>query len=82
MADGAERQQESKRILDRIAREAGSDAATVLGGTAHEADGHLAARGADPNDSIELWGTRIGHILGLVITIGVLAWLVLYLLRG
>jgi hypothetical protein len=82
MADDAERQAESKNILDRVAREAGSDAATFLGGTARRTGEHLAARDADPLDPIEVWGTRIGRVLGLVITIGLFVWLVLYLLRG
>lgn len=82
MGNDAERQAESKKILDRVAREAGSDAATFLGGTARRTGRHLAAPDADPEDAIEVWGTRIGRMLGLVITIGLFVWLVLYLLRG
>lgn len=82
MGDNANRQAESKNILDRVAREAGSDAATFLGGTARRTGEHLAARDADPEDPIEMWGTRIGRMLGLVLTIGLFVWLVLYLLRG
>lgn len=82
MADDAERQAESKSILDRIKREAGSDAATFLGGTARRTGEHLAAHDADPDDRIELWGTRIGRMLGLVIMIGLFVWLILTLMRG
>jgi len=82
MADDAERRAESRNILDRVAREAGSDASTFLGGTARRAREHVAAQDADHDDRIELWGTRIGRALGLVMMIGLFVWLILYLLRG
>jgi hypothetical protein len=82
MGNDAERQAESKKILERVAREAGSDAATFLGATARRTGAHLAARDADPEDAIEMWGSRIGRMLGLVTTIGLFVWLVVYLLRG
>jgi hypothetical protein len=54
---------ESKRILDRLAK---------------EADG---GRSADPEtDWIELWGTRIGRSLGVVIFAGLVLWLVFVVL--
>lgn len=82
MADEAERQAESKRILERVSREAGADAVTFLGGAARRTGGHLAAQDTDPADRIEVWGTRIGRALGLVIMLGLFVWLILYLLRG
>jgi hypothetical protein len=82
MADDSERHAESRKILDRVAREAGSDAPTFLGGAARRTREHMAARDADQEDRIELWGTRVGRTLGLVITLGLFVWLILYLLRG
>ncbi len=37
---------------------------------------------ADRADPIEVWGTRIGRTLGLLLTLGLMAWLVLYVIRG
>lgn len=80
MTDDRERQAESRQILDRIAREA--DGSGLLGGAARRTGAHLAAQDADQDDRIELWGTRIGRMLGLVITLGLFVWLIVYLLRG
>ncbi|BCH21821.1 hypothetical protein MesoLjLc_14400 [Mesorhizobium sp. L-8-10] len=80
MADDRERLAESRQILDRVEREA--DASGLLGGAARRTGARLAAQDADQEDRIELWGTRIGRVLGLVITLGLFVWLVLYLLRG
>lgn len=82
MADDSERNAESRRILDRVAREAGSDTASMLDSSARRAGDHIAAQDADHDDRIELWGTRIGRLLGLVITLGLFVWLISYLLRG
>lgn len=60
----AERRNESRRILDRVAREA-------------DASGH-GAQGQD-DDRIEYWGTRIGRALGLAITVALMAWLAYYI---
>ena len=37
---------------------------------------------ADRTDPIEVWGTRIGRILGLLLALGLMVWLVLFLTRG
>lgn len=80
MADDRERQAESRQILDRVAREA--DSSGLLGSAARRTGAHLTAQDADQDDRIELWGTRIGRMLGLVITLGLFVWLILYLLGG
>ena len=43
---------------------------------------HVAAADADRTDPIEVWGTRIGRILGLLLALGLMVWLVLFLTRG
>ncbi|KQT52610.1 hypothetical protein ASG54_10880 [Aureimonas sp. Leaf460] len=57
---------ESRAILKRIRQETepqvGAGMAGMMGGVAK----HFAARDADPADPIEVLGTRIGRLLGLV----------------
>ena len=80
MPDEKDTNEESRRILDRIARE--SDGGSLMARTTQRAHDHLTAADADRSDWIEHLGTRIGRILGLVITIGLVVWLVAFLIRG
>jgi hypothetical protein len=73
---------ESRRILDRMAREADSSAMPLASRTAKRTRDHLTAADADPTDRIEYWGTRIGRAIGLVVTIGLIVWLVIFVVRG
>ncbi len=63
----AERKNESSRILARVAREADPGGPSTSVGT------------GDRDDWIEYWGTRIGRMLGIAITVALLGWLALYL---
>lgn len=80
---GRDDELEARRILDRVAREteAGGSSAATHGarGCDHPAVGNT---DADADDKIEQLGTRIGRILGLALTIGIVLWLILYLVRG
>ncbi|MER9964362.1 hypothetical protein NKJ72_26095 [Mesorhizobium sp. M0045] len=67
---------ESRRIIERVARE------TDPGGTSFLARDRVTAADADRSDPIEYWGTRIGRAAGLLIAIGLLIWLVLFVTRG
>ena len=62
----AERRTESEAILKRLREETdiqvGGTTARMLSNTR----GHFSADDADPNDRIEVIGTRIGRALGLV----------------
>lgn len=83
MADKeSDRDIESRRILDRVAREADSSASPLVSRTARRTKDHLMAADADPADPIEYWGTRIGRAIGLVVTIGLIVWLVIFVVRG
>lgn len=82
MTPDSDRQDESKRIIDRVSREAGSDANSFLRRSARRTRDHMAAQDADQDDWAELWGTRIGRLLGGVVTVLLLCWLAAYLLRG
>lgn len=72
MSKDTERQAEieSRRIVDRVSAEAGSVDGSMNSRPTHDQDN-------ETDDSIEYWGTRIGRLLGMVITVG----LILYLLH-
>lgn len=77
---GQERQQEARRILDRLEREQAGTQGIVKRSLSRTAD-HLSARDADENDPIELWATRVGRGLGLLITFAIIIWLITYLMN-
>ena len=76
-----DRDAESRRILDRVAREQHSGLGFLGRGT-ERARGHLAANDADQNDWIEVWGTRIGRTMGAIVIVAFLVWIVSYLASG
>ena len=78
---GSEDQEESRRILDRMERESSAMETMVQRGFSRTAN-HLSAHDADKTDPIEIWATRIGRVLGLLITLAIIVWLVTYLLQG
>jgi hypothetical protein len=61
---------EARRIIERIDRESAS------GGLVERTKGHFSAEDADPADHIEVWGTRIGRILGLLVLIAMIIWVI------
>ena len=73
-----DRHAESRRILDRVAREETG----LLGRSAARAQGHLSAVDVDQNDRIEVWGTRIGRMIGMLVVAAFLVWVVIYLSSG
>jgi len=76
-----ERALESRRILERVARQTDGGAMSVVSRAAGKMRDHVAAADAG-DDRIERIGTRIGRLLGLLICAGLLVWLVMFLLRG
>jgi hypothetical protein len=74
-----DRHAESRRILDRVAREG---RVGLLGRTAERAQGHLTAADVDQNDRIEVWGTRIGRVVGVIVIIAFCFWALSYLTSG
>jgi hypothetical protein len=76
-----DRDAESRRILDRVAREQHSGLGFLRRGT-ERARGHLAANDANQNDWIEVWGTRIGRTIGAIVIVAFLVWIVSYLASG
>jgi hypothetical protein len=77
----SDREAESRRILDRVSREAESGGSFVSR-TAKRARDHMTAEDADKDDWAEYWGTRIGRGLGIVLLVCLLIWLFLFLMRG
>jgi hypothetical protein len=78
--EGDPRQRESRRILERVAMEEGGNGAVAR--AARRVRDHVSAADADKEDWAEYWGTRIGRMLGLVVTVFLLGWLALYLFGG
>ena len=77
-----DRHAESRRILDRVKREAHSGSFGLLGRGVEKARRHVAAGDADQDDWVELWGTRIGRSIGLVVLAAFLLWVLIYLAAG
>ena len=72
----AARQQEAERALRRVDMEGEALGTSAFARTANKAKEHLAAGDVDPDDPIEVWGTRIGRIAGAVFAIFLVLWLV------
>lgn len=61
---------ESRRILERLNHESAGSGLSAI----DRARGHFSARDADAADPIEIWGTRIGRFLGLLVVIVMFIW--------
>lgn len=72
---------EARRDLERLKEEGGLFATPTMKSKAGSVRGHFAASDADPNDAIEVWGTRIGRCLGAVALVFLGLWLVFHLGR-
>ncbi|WP_338011919.1 hypothetical protein [Mesorhizobium sp. ORS 3428] len=70
MAERRDDESESRRILERVARETRPGGVSFIARTAKDARDRMTAADADRSDPIEYWGTRIGRTLGLIVAIG------------
>jgi hypothetical protein len=77
-----QRETESRRIIERVSREAQSDGRSAIDRAANRARDHLAASDVDRDDWAEHWGTRIGRTIGALLLVALIAWLVIYLSQG
>ncbi len=66
---------EAHRVLERIERESESVGASSLARTADKARDHFMGKDQDADDPIEVWGTRIGRSLSLIVFIGLAIYL-------
>ncbi|MEO5756511.1 MAG: hypothetical protein ABIQ51_06610 [Mesorhizobium sp.] len=82
MAQRQDSDKESRRILERIASETDPSGTSFVARAAKGARDHVSAADADRSDPIEIWGTRVGRVIGLLLALGLMAWLVLFLSRG
>ena len=84
MADDRQdaRQRESQRIIKRVAHEAESGGRSMVDRAAQRARDHVVAADVDRGDRIEYWGTRIGRVLSVFLVIGLIAWLINFLMGG
>jgi hypothetical protein len=67
---------QAKRTLDRLGEEGGLSATPVMKSAANGVRDHFAAKDADRNDKVELWGTRIARGLALVAFVGLVLWMI------
>ena len=76
-----ERRLEAERALRRVDMEAESLGSSTLARTANRAKDHLGASDVNPDDPIEVWGTRIGRIGGAIFAIILVLWLINHFTR-
>ncbi len=70
---------ESRRIIARVGQET---EASMASRATRRARDHLSAADAPEDDWVELWGTRIGRVLGLVVFAGIVGWLLFFVIPG
>jgi hypothetical protein len=70
--------QESRRILERVARESGPLGGSEAARAARQALDHLVGRDAPAHDPVEVWARRIGRGLGVIAAIYLLGQLILH----
>lgn len=78
---GNQDERESARILDRISRET-DGGSTLFDRAAGRARNHISAADVDQSDEIEVWGTRIGRVLSLIILAALTVFFILFLAQG
>ena len=66
---------ESRRIIRRVDVES---KATM----ARRVSNHMTGQDADQNDWVEVWGTRIGRWLGVVLLIYLIWWLIQFMMEA
>ncbi len=81
MSEDKSREAESQRILKRLQQEQTGAQGIVRRGF-ERTTSHFSADDAPHNDPLEVWGTRIGRLLGLLITLAIIGWLVFYLMQS
>ena len=72
---------QAERALSRVDTEGEALGTSAFARTAKRAKDHLGANDADPDDPIEIWGTRIGRIGGAIFAIFLVLWLVSHFTR-
>jgi hypothetical protein len=73
------RDEDSKRESQRIIGRVGAETEATM---AQRARDHMAGKDADEKDWAELWGTRIGRWLGLLLLVYLVFWLISFIVSG
>ena len=76
-----EQTREAQRILKRMSAESDGSAMKIVSRTAARGRDHFGAADADENDWVEVWGTRIGRAISLILFLGLILYLGLFFLR-
>lgn len=71
-----DRQEESKRILERAHRDSETIGTSSMARTADRVSDHFKGSENPEDDRIEIWGKRIGRLLGLIAVIALTIHLV------
>lgn len=71
---------EARRILKQIDQEV-DPSRSMLERSGKRVRDHMSAADADQDDSSELWGTRVGRVLSLVLLV-VLVWYLAWMVLG
>ncbi|MBS9721555.1 hypothetical protein JYU29_12760 [Tianweitania sp. BSSL-BM11] len=77
-----ERTREAQRILERMNGESEGSPMEVVSRTAARGRDHFSAVDADESDRIEVWGTRIGRMISIILLLAVVAYLGWLVLQG
>jgi len=77
-----DRSTESRRILDRVEREAHVGTPSFVGAATRRLRDHVTAVTAAQDDPVEYWATRVGRMLGFVISVALIVGLIIFVLRG
>ncbi len=75
MADRDERSRQAQRDLEKLGSEGGLLNTPKLESKSKSVRGHFSASDADQSDRIEVWGTRIGRWLAVVVFVFLAIWL-------
>lgn len=72
----SEEQSESRRILERVARDTESIGASSMARVASRVAAHFRADDNTEDDAVEIWGKRVARLLALIAFV----WLVYHIL--
>lgn len=75
MNEDEERRRESQRILAHMQAQTDGGAMAAVQRTVKRGQEHFAASDADKADRIEVWGTRIGRGISLLVIVGLIIYL-------
>lgn len=70
-----ERMREARRALEAVDRDSETIGRSAFVRAADKARGHFMARDKAEEDTIELWGSRIGRLAGLAFAIALVIYL-------